>query len=442
MQFVRPTIFALSSGRPPVAIAVVRISGGQAAQVLDRMCGRRPAPRTAALVTLRDLQETAIDQAVALWFPGPHSATGEDIVELHVHGGRAVLAAVLNALGQIEGLRPAEPGEFTRQAFENGKLDLTAAEGLDDLIHADTDQQRRQALRHLQGFLGLRAEQWRRRLIEAAALIEATIDFSDEEDVPDDLLGPALADVGALKDEIETALSQSAHSERLRDGLVVAIAGPPNAGKSTLLNRLARRDAAIVSPYAGTTRDVIEVHLDLGGYPVTLLDTAGIRESHDPVEQEGIRRAAARAATADLVLWLSDAAAPSERPAAGGPETWLVLNKIDLVAGRVGAGGAARVFALSAVRGDGFEELLAALVAFARETFGGGEPALISRVRHRDLLTQCSVALGRAIAAREAGIELVAEELRSASHALGRLTGRVDVEDLLDVIFRDFCIGK
>ena len=241
-----------------------------------------------------------------LWFPGPASATGEDVAEFHVHGGRAVLAALFAALSAFENVRAAEPGEFTRRAFENGKLDLTEAEGLDDLIHADTDRQRRQALRQLKGLLGDKARDWRARIIEASALIEAGIDFSDEGDVPTELIAPALAKVKALLAEIEEVLAGQGRSERLRDGLVVAIAGPPNVGKSTLMNQLARREVAIVSPHAGTTRDVIEVQLDLDGYPVTVIDTAGIRETDDPVEQEGVRRARARAADADLVLWLSD----------------------------------------------------------------------------------------------------------------------------------------
>ena len=248
---------------------------------------------------------------------GPHSETGEDVAELQVHGGRAVIAGVLDALGTIEGCRPAEPGEFTRRAFENGQLDLTAVEGLADLIAAETPAQRRQAFRQLKGLIGDRAEAWRRRLIEALALVEARIDFSDEADVPEDLSSPALACCAAIARRDRGGLADGGRGERLREGLVVAIAGPPNAGKSTLLNRLARREAAIVSPYAGTTRDVIEVHLDLDGYPVTLLDTAGIRESDDPVEQEGVRRARERAAAADLVLWVIDASAdwPSSRSA-------------------------------------------------------------------------------------------------------------------------------
>jgi len=435
-----PTIYALASGRPPAAIALVRVSGPAAGRATNILCGKDLKPRRATRVALGD-PGRPIDDAVAIWFPAPRSATGEDVLELHVHGGRAVLAAVLHALGHVEGLRPAEPGEFTRRAFENGKLDLTAAEGLDDLIHADTDQQRRQALRQLQGFLGERAELWRRQLIEAAALVTAQIDFADEDDVPEDLLRPALVEIRALRDSIRGVLARAGHSERLRDGLTVAIAGPPNAGKSTLLNRLAQREAAIVSPHAGTTRDVIEVYLDLGGYPVTLLDTAGIRESSDPVEQEGVRRAEARAASADLVLWLCDDQ-DDTAPRAGAAPVWLIRTKSDLHGDRTAFGKGIRGFDISARQGDGVPELVAALIAFASDTFGGGEPALITRTRHRDLLEQCAVALDRALASEVIGIEVVAEELRGAIHALGRLTGRIDVEDLLDVIFRDFCIGK
>jgi tRNA modification GTPase len=298
------TIFALSSGRPPSAIAVVRVSGPQAGLVLTTLAGKLPARRQASRRLLRDRAGQPIDDAVVLWFPGPASATGEDVAEFHVHGGRAVLSALLDSISLIPNTRAAEPGEFTRRAFENGKLDLTEAEGLDDLIHADTDRQRRQALRQLQGLLGKRARDWRERIIEASALIEAGIDFSDEGDVPAELRAPAIKSIKALRDEISEVLAAQGHSERLRDGLVVAIAGEPNVGKSTLMNQLARREVAIVSPHAGTTRDVIEVQLDLDGYPVTVIDTAGIRETDDPVEQEGVRRARARAEDADLVLWL------------------------------------------------------------------------------------------------------------------------------------------
>src|ERR1700716_454506 len=301
------TIFALSSGRPPSAISIVRVSGPQAGAALTAVAGTTPAPRMATRALLRDSHQAPIDDAVVLWFPGPASATGEDVAEFHVHGGRAVLAALFATLAALDHMRAAEPGEFTRRAFENGKLDLTEGEGLDDLIHADTDRQRSQALRQLKGLLGDRARDWRAQIIEASALIEAGIDFSDEGDVPAELIAPALAKIRALLGEIQEVLAAQGRSERLRDGLVVAIAGPPNVGKSTLMNQLARREVAIVSPHAGTTRDVIEVQLDLDGYPVTVIDTAGVRETDDPVEQEGVRRARARAAEADLVLWMIDA---------------------------------------------------------------------------------------------------------------------------------------
>src|SRR6201996_4838560 len=322
------TIFALSSGRAPSAIAIVRMSGPEAATALIGLAGRVPPPRVATRALLRDARGQPIDDSVILWFPAPASATGEDVAEFHVHGGRAVLAALFAALSLIGEMRAAEPGEFTRRAFENGKLDLTEAEGLDDLIHADTDRQRRQALRQLKGLLGDRARDWRARIVEASALIEAGIDFSDEGDVSAELIEPARAKIAALAAEIDAVLTTQGQAERLRDGLVVAIAGPPNVGKSTLINQLARREVAIVSPQAGTTRDVIEVQLDLDGYPVTVIDTAGIRETSDPVEQEGVRRARARAGEADLVLWLSDGDNEGGREVTSAP-TWTVRNKID-----------------------------------------------------------------------------------------------------------------
>ena len=516
----RDTIFALSSGRGPAAIAVVRISGSRAGAALKILSGKIPAPRQAALARIRGADNEIIDEALALWFPAPASETGEDVAELQLHGGRAVVAATLAALARIEGLRPAEAGEFTRRAFENGKLDLTAVEGLADLVAAETEGQRRQAFRQMKGLLGDRAETWRQRLIQALAWVEARIDFSDEADVPDNLLAPALAVARELETEIAAALADGGRGERLREGLVVAIAGPPNAGKSTLLNRLARREAAIVSPFAGTTRDVIEVHLDLGGWPVTLLDTAGIRETDDPVELEGVRRAQQRAAAADLVLWVVDAgeaiaannaaaksaakaasdpgqASPAVIPgrdqrertrndedfagfAFSSPPTWLVRNKIDLMKGpkrsnelvelsitknedvsdpnktlksmvkaelissnELVSANSELEFSLSAATGEGFDALLGRLARDAGEFLGGTDSALVTRARHRRALEEVLAALRRAQSDEVAGREdLLAEELRLAAAALGRLTGRVDVEDILDVIFRDFCIGK
>ncbi|MBV9529521.1 MAG: tRNA uridine-5-carboxymethylaminomethyl(34) synthesis GTPase MnmE [Bradyrhizobium sp.] len=438
------TIFALSSGRPKSAIAVVRVSGKEAASALKSLGGEIPPPRRATRALLRDSDLQPIDDAVLLWFPGPASATGEDVAEFQVHGGWAVLAALFAALSSLEDVRPAEPGEFTRRAFENGKLDLTEAEGLDDLIHADTERQRRQALRQLRGLLGEKARDWRARIIEASALIEAGIDFSDEGDVPEKLIAPALLKVRALLGEIEQVLSTQGRGERLREGLLVTIAGPPNVGKSTLMNQLARRNVAIVSPHAGTTRDVIEVQLDLDGYPVTVIDTAGIRESDDPVEQEGVRRARARATEADLVLWLTDGEnfEPCERRAA---PVWSVRNKIDLKASPASKPSHALpvgCFKISALRGEGVAELVAALVGFAQSYFGGQEGGLITRERQRNLLKETAASLRRSIAVIAQGEELAAEELRRASYCLGRLLGRVDVEDILDVIFKDFCIGK
>src|SRR5262245_763488 len=447
----RDTIFALSSGRPPAAIAVVRISGPRARIALERLIGRVPQPRRASLARVRDpATGDVIDEGLALWFPGPNSETGEDIAELQVHGGRAVIAAVLAALAKIAGLRHAEAGEFTRRAFENGRMDLTAVEGLADLVAAETEAQRRQAYQQLRGLLGDRAETWRQRLIEALALVEAGIDFSDEDDVPKDMMARALELIRPLAEEISKA--GAGQGERLREGLRVAIAGPPNAGKSTLFNRLARREAAIVSPFPGTTRDVLELHLDLGGYPVTVLDTAGIRETNDPIEREGVRRASEQAASADLVLWMVDATeggAPLSTCRFAGPPgavTWIVVNKIDLLAkGKINESrfnNMDQVPFISSATGAGVDELVNALFGFA-EGFFTAEPALVTRERQRAHLRETVLSLrAAAAAAHEGREEIMAEHLRLGARALGKLLGRVDVEDVLDVIFRDFCIGK
>jgi len=536
----RETIYALSSGRPPAAIAVVRISGPRAGAALKALTGRIPDPRKAALARVRGRDGEIVDQALALWFPGPQSETGEDVAELQLHGGHAVVAAVFAALAQFDGLRPAEAGEFTRRAFENGKLDLTAVEGLADLVMAETEGQRRQAFRQMAGALRDRSENWRRQLIQALALVEARIDFSDEADVPQDLVTPALQIARSLEGDIASVLAEGNRGERLREGFVVAIAGPPNAGKSTLLNRIAKREAAIVSPYAGTTRDVIEVHLDLAGLPVTFLDTAGIRETDDPVEREGVRRARERAAGADLILWIVEAGETSRpdeagngmRPdvagnasrssddagnigrspsagagitsrSLGGRETggvthlpsdvgvllskeseltpvWLIRNKIDLQQWLIqrneqsvqqegrsepsvrvnrplrnmvnkGLTGKSEIelisneseFGISAKTGEGFDVLLNALARHAEKFLAGAESAVVTRERHRRTLQDALTALRRALVPELSNREdLLAEELRLAARALGRLTGRVDVDDVLDVIFRDFCIGK
>jgi tRNA modification GTPase len=453
----RNTIFALSSGRPPAAIAVIRISGPGARQGLMATFGRLPEPRRATFARLRDpLNREMIDEALVLWFPGPNSETGEDMAELQVHGGRAIVARMFAVLGRLDGFRLAEPGEFTRRAFENGRLDLTAVEGLADLINADTEAQRRQAFRQFRGLLGNRAETWRGRLIEALALVEAGIDFSDEGDVPGDLATRAFEIIRPLASEIREA--GAGQGERLREGLAVAIAGPPNVGKSTLLNRLARRDAAIVSPHAGTTRDVIEVQLDLAGFPVTLRDTAGLRDATDPVEEEGVRRAWNAVTDADLVLWIVDAAGLQAGVSLAGPPTlgdgtrhWVILNKTDLlppgaaqelVSRSAGVPGDKPLLTISAMTGAGIDELVRSLAGFA-EQFFTAEPALVTRERHRVALWEAGRALDGALRlGPQGGEELVAEQIRLATRALERLTGRVGVEDILDVIFRDFCIGK
>ncbi|MFG1421923.1 tRNA uridine-5-carboxymethylaminomethyl(34) synthesis GTPase MnmE [Roseixanthobacter liquoris] len=437
------TIFALSSGRLPSGVALVRISGPAARAAASALAGAVPPARQATYALLRSPGTgEALDRGLILFFEGPRSATGEDLVELHLHGGRAVVAAVLSTLSRLEGFRPAGPGEFTRRAHANGKMDLAEVEGLGDLIAAESEAQRRQALAQASGVLSRRVAGWRERLIRALALVEATIDFADEDDVPEDLTGPALLETGLLREELAAALADSARGERVRDGLCIAIAGPPNAGKSTLLNRLAGREAAIVSHRPGTTRDVLEVHLELAGQAVTLVDTAGLRETEDEVEAEGIRRARARAASADLVLWLSEDGAPPPPELA---HALAVRTKSD----RAGRGAdaprgasAGEELAISAATGQGMEELIARIEARASE-LGGGEPALITRERQRltlrDALAHLDLALKRA---GRGGEDLLAEDLRLAARALDALVGRVDIEDVLDTLFRTFCIGK
>lgn len=402
-------------------------------------------PRRAVYRRLHDpLSGAELDDGLVLWFPAPASETGEDVAELQIHGGRATVVAVLEALAEVPGLRIAEPGEFTRRAFLNGKLDLTAVEGLADLVNAETDAQRQQAVRQLKGELGCLYEGWRTRLVRLLAYAEATIDFPDElEEV-----GGApnlLPEILGLISEITQHLDDHRRGERLREGLYVAIVGPPNVGKSSLLNALAKRDVAIVSEIAGTTRDVIEVHLDLAGYPVLLADTAGIRESSEPIEQEGVRRALARAEAADLRLVMVDAtqwpAVPSEIDPVIDDGSILILNKVDLVKQPIDMTQKGRpVMALSVVTGEGMGELVSKLEQEAVARMAVGETPTLTRLRHRQALECCIEALGRSTHAQLP--ELAAEDLRLGARELGRITGRVDVEDLLDVIFRDFCIGK
>lgn len=438
------TIFALSSGRLPAAIAVVRISGINARLGLETFGVKLPEPRRAARAQLidPDSRET-IDDALALWFQGPKSETGEDMVELHLHGGRAILARVFSVLGRIPGFRPAEAGEFTKRAVLNGKMDISHAEGLGDLVFAGTETQRRQAMHQYQGALSKKVEGWRSKLIEAMALIEANLDFADEADVPENLLAPAARAASEMLAEIEVVLGDARRGERLREGFSVAIAGAPNAGKSTLLNALAQRDVAIVSDIPGTTRDVIEVALDLNGVPVVLIDTAGIRETNDPVEQEGVRRALARAEAADLVLMLEAADGGAVSLSIRDDQTaWRILTKVDLLdSDSKQSRGQNDPLSISAKTGAGIDELLKRLSKEA-ERFAG-EPALVTRERQRVALREAAERISSALTLSKPGLEeLFAEELRLAARALGRVTGRVDVEEVLDKIFSSFCIGK
>jgi len=439
------TIFALSSAPGRSALAVFRVSGPAAGEAIDRMAGPRAPPRRAALRNIRH-PETGelLDQGLVLWFAGPHSETGEDMAEFHVHGGRAVTLAMLRALAAIPGARLAEPGEFARRAFENGKIDLTQAEAIADLVDAETEAQARQALRQAGGALAKLYESWRARLIEALALSEAAIDFSDEGDVSDQACNRARAIVVTLAEALRQHLDDGRRGEILREGFHVVIAGPPNVGKSSLLNALARRDAAIVSDEAGTTRDVIEVKLDLGGLPVVLSDTAGIRAAEGKVEREGIRRTIARAGAADLVLWMMDAADPQpDLPAdlaAQGGHTLRVLNKTDLMRARPDL--RPGWLGLSLRTGDGLAELVRVIEGEARSRIGIDEAPVITQARHRQQLGICLDTLEAYLAGSPDDMELRAEDLRRAGTALGRITGRVDVEDVLDQVFARFCIGK
>jgi tRNA modification GTPase len=453
------TIIAPASGAGRAAIAVIRVSGPGTHTVLESLCGGVPPPRHASLREIGPPIGAPIDRGLVLWFPGPASFTGEDMAELQVHGSRAVVREVIDAVLALPGTRLAEPGEFARLAFENGKLDLTQVEGLADLIDAETEAQARQAQAQAEGSLRALYEGWRAELVRAQALMEAGLDFADEGDVVADVSAKAKAIVASLREAIARHLADRS-GERLRDGLRVVIAGPPNAGKSSLLNLLAKRDVAIVSEEAGTTRDVIEVHLDLGGVPVIVADTAGIREAEGRVEAAGITRALARVGEADIVLWVVDATAPVwEPPPAATPlkssptsvisrgpaaiftqeNALTVLNKIDLAPG---AGEGRDVVEVSAKTGQGIDRLIAVLADAAAEAAesGAGSP-LLTRARHR-------IELGAALAALQhfadpkLSPELKAEELRIAAYHLGRLTGRVDVEEVLGAIFAEFCIGK
>jgi tRNA modification GTPase len=429
------TILALSSGQGRAGVAVVRVSGpaaGAALRAVTRI--ELPPPRMAALRKIVAPDGAPIDDGLVLWFPAPASFTGEDIAEFHVHGGRAVVDALIGALAELPGLRPAEAGEFTRRAVENGKFDLTQAEALADLINAETEVQRRQALRQYDGALTDLYEGWRAGLIRAAAWAEAAIDFSDEE-IPADAIAHAKVQAADILGQISSHLNDARRGEILREGFRLTVIGPPNSGKSSLVNALAQRDVAIVSDTAGTTRDVLEVHLNLGGYPVIVADTAGLRETADFIESEGVRRALRRAEQADAVLLLLDATlSDSGLPVLPQQPALTAWNKADLAA-PPGQG-----FGVSVRTGEGLEQLLAKIRNIVHGRLGYEGDASLTRERHRHALLSASAALEQAVGAE--GPELLAEELRMTLRHIGRITGRVDIEDLLDVVFREFCIGK
>jgi tRNA modification GTPase len=418
------TIFALSSGALPAGIAVVRISGPGAGSALEGLAGPLPAPRTASLRAIRGTDGALLDRALTLWCPGPASATGEDLAELHLHGGRAIVAAVLAALAGMAGLRHAEAGEFTRRGFDNGRIDLAEAEGLADLLAAETEGQRRAAILMAEGALGRQTDSWRTRLLAIAGLVEAELDFADESDVAGQENRWRQA-AESLASDLAAALA-TPPAERLRDGIRVVLAGPPNAGKSSLFNALVERDAAIVTPIAGTTRDRIEAPIALDGVPLLLTDTAGLRDdATDAVEAIGIARSEAALAEADLILWLGEA---RDAPEAA----LLVATKADLETKAEG-------LSVSVVSGEGLSTLRAEILTRAKAMLPPPDSIALN-ARHRDLIGSADEAIN--MAATEADLLIVAEHLRSARHSLDRITGRAGVEDMLDALFGQFCVGK
>jgi len=428
------TIFALASAPGRAGVGVVRLSGPQAGVIVAKLTGALPVPRQAVLRRLR-YNGAEIDHALLLWFAAPHSFTGEDVAEFHIHGGRAVREALFTALCDL-GARAAEPGEFSRRAVENGKLDLTRAEAVADLVDAETPAQLRQALRQHDGVLADLYEGWRARLIAALGRVEAAIDFSDD-GVGESEFAAAQRAASEIAGEIQIHMDDAGRGESLREGLRLTILGPPNAGKSSLINALARRDVAIVSEAPGTTRDVIEIRLNLGGYPLHVADTAGVRETRDVIEAEGMRRALSHAA-GGLTLLLLDGSLPD--PRAGMPPDLpdpdiIVWNKADLGFQREG-------LCISLKTGEGLAMLQAMLQQKVQQRLDGGGAPLLTRPRHRQALSEALAALRHGLEAPADRAELLAEDLRLAMRAVGRITGRVDVEELLDFVFRDFCIGK
>lgn len=441
-QAVADTIYALSSGGLPSGVAVIRISGPQTRSALERLCGSLPQPRQATLRLVRNRNNDVLDQGLVLYFPAPASFTGEDCAELQVHGGRAVIDAILAELSVIPGLKHAEAGEFSRRAFHNNKLDLVEIEGLADLIVAETEMQRRLAQEHSSGHLSALYQGWARRLVHARAMIEAELDFADEDDVPGSVAASIWVDMRALREAIDEHLAGAGTAEIIRDGLKIVIAGEPNAGKSSLLNHLARRDVAIVTDIAGTTRDVLSVDLSLAGFAVRLFDTAGLRSTDDVVEKEGVRRAYMTLEQADVILLLADA--PGGFPVVGGPNATKPVIRVGTKIDRNGNlwDKADADVLISTITGEGIDRLIEQLKSHLPDLSGQTALSLPSRKRQVSCLKQARDAIDMSLAQSNRGLDIQAEYLRQAGDALGRITGRVDVEDLLDVIFSEFCIGK
>ncbi|SNY90522.1 tRNA modification GTPase trmE [Cohaesibacter sp. ES.047] len=442
----RDTIFALSSGPVPAGVAVVRISGPKAHAVMMTLIDSEPKPRLAALRYVTDpATGDVIDQALVLSFPGEKSFTGEDTVEFHLHGGRAIVKAMIDLLGSFEGCRLAEAGEFARRAFENGKFDLTEIEGLADLIDADTENQRKQAMRQASGAHRSVIDGWRDVLLYARSMIEAELDFADEEDVPGSVSDVIWLKLDALKYEIEDHLSRADHGERLRNGMTVVLVGHPNAGKSSLLNWFAKRDVAIVTEEAGTTRDLLELHLDIAGYPVTMIDTAGLREAENLVEREGIRRALEKSEHADLLIEIVDASSVDKRVEVKSRARRMVLfNKQDRIGSETKPvnSGAEEEFSVAVKTGLGMANFYDSFVKQIKESFNGAEDVLITRKRHETYLRECVDNVDKALIYSDSPLEIRSEFLRTAGDSLGKITGRIDVEEMLGVIFSQFCVGK
>ncbi|MCV6546720.1 MAG: tRNA uridine-5-carboxymethylaminomethyl(34) synthesis GTPase MnmE [Cohaesibacter sp.] len=443
------TIFALSSGAVPAGVAVFRLSGSKALDIADQLFESLPKSRTAGLRSLMDYRSgEVIDQTLVLTFPAPHSFTGEHCVELHCHGGRAVVSAVIDLLSSFDECRLAEAGEFSRRAFENGKMDLMEVEGLADLIHAETEQQRRQALRQASGDHRKQLGEWRDILLYGRSMIEAELDFSDEEDIPGSVSDVIWPKISALKAQMQQSLSHAKSGERIRDGFQVVLVGHPNAGKSSLLNWFAKRDVAIVTEEAGTTRDLLELHLDIEGYPVMLVDTAGLRDADNLVEKEGIRRALDRSQAADLLIEIVDVSSDAERvDLESDVERMVLFNKVD----RVGSENISDItnmnklsdaFKVSVKEEIGMQDFYDSFVKHIEKSFTGAENALVTQKRQFDTLSCCVDYVERALIYTDSPIEIRSEFLRMAGEELGKLTGQIDVEEMLGVIFSQFCVGK